>query len=503
MQYGVNITTPVSKLRPGTAWVAINWELPPLGGYRTLMGYERYDGQPSPSLGADAEEIATRRTAIQRVPGSGPVRGVFVLKGIRYAFRNTADGLNKRLYKATSTGWELVTTPTLNPGGYFNWTIANFNGAAAAKALYGCDGVNPAFEFDGTTFTQIVTGAEPLYPQHIEEHKLHLFLSYAGGSVQFSSPGLPLNYVVADGAGELAAGDDVFNLVKIKGGVLGVFCRDRIKILTGSSVLDFDFRDYSETGVRENTVQPLFTDAIYIDKQIQMMSSSQKFGDFQSASLSEPIRPLIDASAGQSEFSLVLPSKNQYILFQGGRRAVITSFNDRKLSGFTTAQFQHQFVCGGVFDDDDGREVCYLGTDDGYVMQFNTGTSFDGLDIEVNLQLAPNHLGNFQINKRFRSITAELDSNVIDQLYVSAEYDYGDSPRNIETLLQNILSGSLFDVAVWDEAVWSGTLKNYAQVYIAGHGRNISILFYGKSATNQPYTIEQVTLGYDLRGQIR
>lgn len=51
---------------------------------------------------------AYRRGLIQKVPGSGPVRGVFGLDGTIYAFRDTVGGAAAKLYKATGYGWAEV-----------------------------------------------------------------------------------------------------------------------------------------------------------------------------------------------------------------------------------------------------------------------------------------------------------------------------------------------------------------------------------------------------------
>lgn len=47
-----------------------------------------------------------RRAAIQKVPGSGPVRGVVWFDGHLHAWRDNADGTAGVGYRSTSTGWE-------------------------------------------------------------------------------------------------------------------------------------------------------------------------------------------------------------------------------------------------------------------------------------------------------------------------------------------------------------------------------------------------------------
>lgn len=49
--------------------------------------------------------IEAARDAIQAVPGSGPVRGVWLYEGERYAFRDNGAGTAGVMHKATSSGW--------------------------------------------------------------------------------------------------------------------------------------------------------------------------------------------------------------------------------------------------------------------------------------------------------------------------------------------------------------------------------------------------------------
>ena len=101
---GLNIVTPAIAVPPGMATAAMNYE-PDVSGYRRLVGYERFDGQPSPSAGSDTADIAARRALIAEVPGTGPVRGVHVYDGALYAFRDTVGG-EGRMWKSSASGWE-------------------------------------------------------------------------------------------------------------------------------------------------------------------------------------------------------------------------------------------------------------------------------------------------------------------------------------------------------------------------------------------------------------
>src|SRR5262245_51684268 len=92
MQGGLDLATPPIALPAGRVISSSNYE-PDIGGYTSMGGYERFDGHPRPSdvtisSEADWATVAARRSAITSVPGTGPVRGVWVFDGAVYAFRD-------------------------------------------------------------------------------------------------------------------------------------------------------------------------------------------------------------------------------------------------------------------------------------------------------------------------------------------------------------------------------------------------------------------------------
>ena len=103
MSGGLDLATPPIAMPPGKAIAAVNYE-PDVSGYTSFGGYERYDGKPRPSNSSDPVTIASRRSFIQAVPGTGPVRGVWVYNDDVYAFRDQDDGF-AGMFKATPGGW--------------------------------------------------------------------------------------------------------------------------------------------------------------------------------------------------------------------------------------------------------------------------------------------------------------------------------------------------------------------------------------------------------------
>jgi hypothetical protein len=104
MAGGLDLATPPIAVKPGKAIAGLNYE-PDDAGYTSSGGYERFDGHPRPSDTTVPEQVTLRRAAIGPVPGTGPVRGVWVFDGNVYSFRDKVDGGAAGMYRADSAGW--------------------------------------------------------------------------------------------------------------------------------------------------------------------------------------------------------------------------------------------------------------------------------------------------------------------------------------------------------------------------------------------------------------
>ena len=141
---GLNLGASVFEMQAGEATQLFNYEVNTLGRYQRILGYERFDGRPSPSAVVPSElqgfpfdndedeasavlnERNSRRNAIGPVEGSGPIRGVVNYNGAVYVFRDDVDGTRCVMHKSSPTGWVEVTTPALTAGGRYEFVVANF-----------------------------------------------------------------------------------------------------------------------------------------------------------------------------------------------------------------------------------------------------------------------------------------------------------------------------------------------------------------------------------------
>jgi hypothetical protein len=125
---GLDLVTPAIAASPGHAIAALNYE-PVAGGYQRMQGFERFDGQVSPTDAYDAviggggtvsaaqAAMSAARAAIDPVPGVGPILGVWFFDGCVIAFRNKVGEAEAGMYRSSPTGWEEVEMPEPGTGG--------------------------------------------------------------------------------------------------------------------------------------------------------------------------------------------------------------------------------------------------------------------------------------------------------------------------------------------------------------------------------------------------
>lgn len=127
--------------------------------------------------------------------------------------------------------------------------------------MYGVDGVNKGFEFDGTVFVQINTGMSADAPDDLCEFVGHLCFAFSG-SFQNSSIGDPYTWTPVLGASEIGLADPITGFKVMPGSdgspVLAIFSKNSIHLLYGSSRDDWKLIPFKyEAGALARSVQQI------------------------------------------------------------------------------------------------------------------------------------------------------------------------------------------------------------------------------------------------------
>ena len=376
------------------------------------------------------------------------------------------------------------------PSGTFEFVVTNFTGSTDTSRLYGVDGKNRGWEFDGTVFVPISTGMTADTPEHICEHKYHLFYSFLG-SVQHSSPGDPYDWSVITGAGEIALGEQVSGFASQPGtdgsAALSIFTRNTISMLYGSAATGdnaWSLIPYKkEAGAYSRTVQSVGNTYMLDDRGIVMLSTSQNYGNFADATVSKPIQPWLKVRRILATASCVMRDLNLYLLFFSDGYGLAITIDDGKVRAMLPLLFPD--VVRGIHSSEltTGEEAVFFGDSNGYVYELAKGTSFDGDAITWNFDLAYNHLKSPNRMKRFRSGVIEAEGEGYCEFQFSYDLDYASVHQAQPDPVTEIssLTPANWDLFVWDAFFWDGTSLSPTRMSMAGSGANISLKFAGSS----------------------
>jgi hypothetical protein len=511
---GLDVVTPGIMAKPGTARASLNYEADQTG-YRRIIGYERYDGHPSPTdvfnEADDAVQGAIDRDAaralITAVPGSGPVRGVHYFQEEVYAWRDSADGTLGVMWKATSGGWVSVSSAFL-PGGIYEVANFNFYGASAMAMMYGINGVGQGFQFDGTTLTFITTGMTPDIPIKQTAHKRHLFYAFAGGSIQHSSIGDPLEWNAITGAAEIAVGDEVTDLIPAAPANMVIMARNSVQVLYGNDATDWQLEALtSEAGAVPFSAEKMGP-VIYMDNRgIRSLDTTPAFGNFALGTMTQAIAPLLRTRLSSGDLpvaSMRVRSRDLYRVFfkYGGGYSV---YMGKKNPETMPIQLGVDLtVCTSV-ETADGSEKIWFGATNGFVYQMDKGRSYDGVAIQYYLRLPFNHMGGPNLTKRWHKVALEYDAGTTITLSLTGEVDNAEAEEPVlaEQILLGEGGGGFWDAVNWDQFYWSSPVDGEAVAYIDALGRNLSLLFGGEQADEEAHTLQGLTLYYTVRGALR
>lgn len=479
---------------------------------KAVLSSQAQEGEPDLEthigyLNLAAEEY---RGDIAAVPGSGSILGVWVYDGNVYAFRNHTDGLSAKMWVATTSGWdEIVTGVTLNPDGAYEFVNWNFSGAAGGTKMYGVDGANKAFQWDGTTFTQITSGGSNT-PSHIAVWRNRLFVSEAG-SLLYSNAGAPTTGWTA-GAGEIGTGDEITALLPLPGDnntiALAVYGRNKTSILYGTTPSNWVMSLTSpEAGALTRTAQYVSAALVLDDRGVTSLAATDAFGNFAAASLSKAVQPFIDTRVGQATCSSVLRSQNHYILYFDDGSGLVFRVEGGTPKGVMPIFYDVPVICCVSGEDIGGEEVVFFGSTDGFVYQANVGRTFDGGDIEAWVRLAFNPEGGPTARKRWQRLLLEMKVEEYAAVNFAYEMDYGDfsipiAAVALEEFAQSTEApggGGFWDAFTWDQFTWDSNYITPPKFDLTGSGYNISPIFFAKDKLSLPYTLQSVLIHFMSR----
>jgi len=408
---------------------------------------------------------------------------------------------------ATSTGGGSLTLSgaqtavTLPLGGRYEFDNYNFIGSTSGYRMYGVNGVGPAFEFDGSVFAPIKSGLTDDTPTYLKCHRRYLYLG-KGGSVVNSSVGQPYRWVTADGAGETAVGDTITGFASLPGEALGIYCRNSSQALTGASTATWSLQIIrGDVGAVAYTVQTMSDTYSLDDRGVMSFKTTLNYGNFNDATLSRKIQPMIDSIRNKVVGSYVSRQKNLYVLMMNDGVALNMGLREGKLIGFTNSQYPFVPSCMCSQEDSTGVERTFVGAADGYVYELNRGSTFDGEAIESFIKIYYNHSRSPRVIKQYRKVVVEMDATRYAAISYQPEFSYSNSDISAAAIANATVDGTggSWNVATWNQFFWDSQFVYQPELDTVGSGLNISLIFYSNTQLDFGHTLQGAIVHYTPR----
>lgn len=499
-----NGTNAVIYKSSGSGWtlVPLGWEL----SFNTGTGTAIAEGDTITNAAGTATGVVSRVVLTSGTSWTGG-SGRLVLSSVTGTWAAADQIRVGGVQRATAGGAQAAIT--LAPGGRVETVVANMGGANGKQRLYGADGVNRGFEFDGVTYVPITTGMALDKPEHVAVHKNYLFFSFKA-SVQNSSIASPFIWSNVLGSNEVVLPENVTCFQSMPGNAdtaaLAIYTRNNTHVLYGVQSGSWNLVPYDRgAGAAPYTSQTLNDAYVLDDRGVMALTTSRNYGNFDTATLTLAIRPFTQARRGLATASGLNREKSQYRVFYSDGYGLYVTVSDGRLMGSMPVAFPNPVSVWCEGESSTGAEVSYFGSTNGMVYRLDSGNDFDGVAVNERLQLNFNSQGNARILKRYRRASLEVSGAG----YAMFEFGYrlGYESANIDQPApvgyESALAVANWDAFVWDSFFWDGRTLSPTETECTGTAENISIVLASTNRFNAPYTINSVTLHYSARRGIR
>ena len=513
--YAFRADTGVVKMYKSTAsgWseVTFGYELSFTGGNSALLA----DG--AAITGAVSGATATvRRVVVQSGTfGASTAAGRLIIDTIVGTWQSGEGIKVSGTSRATSSS--LVTAITLTVGTRTDGNAQRFQFTNYAfgtiKRMYGCDGVNRAFEYGpnavGTNvFTPITTGMTTDKPTHIATHRNYLFLAF-DTSVMNSAVGDPYQWTVITGASEMNMGDFVTGLLPQPGsdasGALMIFCRNQISILYGTSTATFTrtiLRD--GIGAMPYSQQNIGVAHALDDRGVIQMTPTLNWGNFDQGTISRLYNDFLYSKKSRTSASSVHRGKNQFrLFFSDGSGIYITVFQGTPM-GAIPVSFDAPVLCISEDEFSTGDERSFFGSSDGYVYELDVGPNFDGAVITGYITLTFNSEKTPRYKKKFRKVVLDGRFSNYTELVFGYALGYGKAeiPQPGDQGITLTDGYTTWDTGFWDTMIWDGGFTP-SEVSLDGSAENIQLTFLNQVNYVEPFTLSGAIVQYNVRKLLR
>lgn len=490
----------------GSAKVLQNFECALEGGYRRINGYTKYSST--------------------QVTGQGEIFGVKVALSRVFAARLNLASTSVDIYYSTGTTWTKINSD-VRPGPPIGAKVRMITYSINKPVIAGCDGVNYAFKYDGTTYTVLNGAGAPTNPQFLEMFNSSLVLAGYSANPQnliITAPNTDSDFAAADGAIEINVGDTITGLKNFRN-TLYVFCLNRIfKIVPDpNTVYDVQLVTGQIGCIASDTIQECAGDIIYLAPDgFRSVAGTFNIGDVDLSLQSRQIQPFIRANVlndipSQQFSSCVIRAKSQYRCifhnnsisrastlgvigkveqgqYLSGFNQTFTSYSWSTTSGIQCHSMDSYF--------DNGAELVVMGDQStGYVYQLESGNDFDGTAIEAVYSSPYLTFKDASLRKVIQKATIYTEAEGINTVNLNALFDFQNAGVLQPTANALAITGAFatYGSAIYGTDSYSSILFPMFKQNLIGSGFTTAFQF--SSSGGAPYRIDSYQIIYSQKGR--
>jgi hypothetical protein len=477
---------------PGSATILQNFEPSKEGGYKKVLGYEKF--------------ISGQMT------GVGPVLGVKVIDTSKVvAVRGNASNESVYFYNSGANWVSMGNTSSL--GGRVKGVEFKF---AADLKVFFVDGVNAPVVYNSASNTISTPSlpAELTGSRYVGLYKNAIFLA-KGPNLYFSVPYNELDFSSANGGGVINVGQDITGLIVFRDQLI-VFSRNKIQRLVGNTVADFTLLPIADDigCLHGETIQEVGGDVMFMAADgLRLLSATERIGDFGLEVASAPISKdaLQFLNSTQTFASIVLREKAQYRIFAYNtavaapvaKGLIATKFSDQGASqiNWATTSGYKAYVADGRYVP--GQELSVFANDDGYVYKFESGSSRDGEEIEAIYKSPFLSITDPQIRKTFYKLTLYTQISGLFSVDINLGLDlfsidnYAGGRANTINLASTNQGVSIYGAVgtIYGTSVYGTSLDNVYNTNVVGSAKTVALRIEDRS-TNPSFSLDTAMLEY-------
>ncbi len=384
---------------------------------------------------------------------------------------------------------------------------------AGIDKVAGVDGYNVPFTWDGTTFTELVSApTDVIGASFIVYHKNQMFFA-KGESLIFTAPYTDSDFSAANGSGVIFVGGNITGIIPFREALI-IFTDKSIMQLVGNTLQDFVLQPVTnKVGcVAPDTIQEIGGDVMFLGPEgLRLFSATDRVGDFNLGVVSKPIQSEMTSliSSATSFASCTIKQKSQYRIF--GYSTVNTSSSNSKgvlgtqMVGDNTSTMAWAETIGiraFVVDSEykNQLETIVFAHDDGYVYKMESGSSFDGVNINASFATPFVYINDPRLRKTFYKLFLYTDPLGGIDITTNLKLDFDTQgiiqPDSI-SLTNNTGAIALYgaSTAVYGTAIYGGKPVKQFESQLVGSGFSASLLIISDNQT-APFSLDAATLEF-------